>query len=82
MSTTISCDGCGKVLGLDPKKESNPKNLAASRGMRWVTDWRGPDSAHLHGNREQLEFHLCRECTTTAFDAIGMASQTTTILGS
>lgn len=45
-----------------------------------VTKWYGPDSAHLHSNRIKLEFHLCKGCTKTAFDAIGVVTETTTIL--
>lgn len=80
MSVTIHCDGCAKSLLNEATKEG-PRDLPYSQGQRVITGLYGPDMAHLRSNRVKVEFHLCEDCTTTAFDAIGIASETVTILG-
>lgn len=81
MSVTTHCDGCGKELGPYASKDSGARDPAFSQGHRLVTKWYGVDTAHLHSNHIKLDFDLCKDCTTTAFDAIGIATETT-ILGS
>jgi hypothetical protein len=79
MSTRTECDGCGKELGHDAARESGPRDLTFAQGHRLVVKWHGPDDAHLYSNRIKLDFDLCKDCTKTAFAAIGIATETTSI---